>query len=396
MEVSTLKLYGDYLLPMTPSEDVKGLLTLIMSGGETTADIAEILERDDEIRDWILLTLKRLGRASRDNNLDYTVSILGLNRVRNLIVGRNIERALVPEAEHVLNQLKSGGNTEEVPANKEDSSANTEAAKAAEDEEQDEEAQTIPEMTDFDDYVKYSTRSEQVAIELRFSHPGQAFAAGVLYDYVGTHLQQNLAKFEELEIDELKSPHRFLEDIFIDGLKCGIAAEAIGSLISIKFQKNLFLASLLRNIGKVLLLSYDPKGYERVHKLQAEAFAKKTGTHRYELEDDEFSYDHAQISALLIAQCSCFVEIEQAIDFHHKPLFLKSRDKELYALSCVIRVGGLLVNAYEAARETDPDIEKMNDDYLRNTDAFEYLRITDKEWREIKSNYALSLLKNGL
>lgn len=384
MEVSTQKLYSDYLLLLTPNEEVQGMLSLIMSGGETTADIAEIVERDKEIRSWVLLTLKRLGRASRDSNLEYTVSILGLNRIRNLIVGRNLERALVGPENYVLNILKE--NSQSSSANKNEDS----------EQEKDEEAQIIPELTDFDHYVKYSTRAEEVAVELRFSYPGQAFAAGVLYDYVNTQLQQHSEKFEDLEEQELKEPQRFLEEIFIDGLRCGIAAEAIGALISIMYQKNLFLASLLRNIGKVLLLDYDPKGYERVHKLQAEAFAKKTGVHRYEFEEDEFGYDHAQISALFIGRNRCFKEIEQSIDFHHRPRLLKSRNKELYSLSCVIRVAGLLVNAYEAVRATDADIEKMDDRYLRASEAFTYLRITDDEWKEIKSNYALSLMKNGL
>lgn len=388
MEVSTLKLYSDYLLPLTPDEEVQGMLSLIMSGGETTADIAEILERDEEIRSWILLTLKRLGRASRDSNLEYTVSILGLNRVRNLILGRNLERALIPPEKSVLNLMIE---------NSQSNSANKSKKKDDEPkEDEDEEAQIIPELTDFDDYVKYSIRAEEVAVELRFSHPGQAFAAGVLYDYVNAHLQQNIEKFEGLEEQNLKEPKRFLEEIFIDGLRCAIAAEAIGALISIMYQKNLFLASLLRNIGKALLLDYDPKGYERVHKLQAEAFQKKTGVHRYEFEQDEFKLDHAQISALYIGRSRCFREIEQALDFHHRPRVLKSRNKELYALSCVIRVAGLLVNAYEGVRGTDADIEKMNDRYLRETEAFTYLRITDNEWKQIKSNYALSLMKNGL
>jgi len=390
LEIQLLDLYRDFLLPLTPSKAVSDLLVVIMTGGETTQDFANAVSGDAEINEWVQVAAQRIAKSSRATTTEYKVSVLGLNRVRNMIVGRHIERAVVPDEKTLLAlimQEREKNRSSQKPAK------GAPAAGAAPEEE--EEQKSIPDFLAFEKYTTYSIRAESAAIELKYSFPGQAFAAGVLFDYMRSFLEA-LNIEPKVQEQRFKKPDKFVDEIFQDGLRCAIAANEISKFVQIRYQKNIFFSSIVRNIGKGLLLAYDPAGYERSVLVHREAQKAGMPVRSSEAEEDEFDLDHAQVTALYIGRIPCFEGLEKSIDYHHNPRLLKSRDREQYALSSVLRLAGLLVTAYQDFRTKDTDIGKLPDRKLTESEVFQSLKLTPVEWEKVKGAYALNLLRLGL
>jgi hypothetical protein len=379
--MNLLDLYRDFLLPMTPSKEISDLLSTVMSGGETTQDFANLIDSDPELKDWIDTTAQRIGRSSRSPSTEYKVSILGLNRVRNMIVGRHIERALVPEEQTQLALLLK------------EREKNSSGKKN--DEETPDEEKIVPDFGSFAQYTSYAVRAENAAIEIKCSFSGQAYAGGALFDYLRVYFSTR--SYDDLvEEQRFKKPEKYVEELFEDGLRCALAAEEITKFIQIRFQRNVFFSSLIRNIGKGLLLAYDPAGYERAVKSHTESKKAGVPVRSSETEEDEFEMDHAQLSALYVGRVAAFQGLEKSIDYHHNPRLLKSRDKELYALSCILRLAGLLCAQYQEFRTRETDIHRIPDRKIIEGEIFQFLKLTPEEWRTVKQNYSMNLIKLGL
>jgi HD-like signal output (HDOD) protein len=391
VELNILNMYRELLLPLTPSKEVSDVLSVVMQGGETTQDIANLIARDAELKDWINITVQRSGRGVRaDSSLEYKVSLLGLNRVRNMIVGRNIERALIPEDKTILALM-----LEERNKAKAKDKAGSPMRKSEEETQAEEEQKIIPDLVAFNKYTAYAMRAEAASIEIKNSYPGQAYAGGVLFDYINSYFSQS--NIENLVQEQrFKKPQKFVEELFDDGLRCALAADEITKYIQIPYQRNVFFTSLVRNIGKALLLAYDPQGYERSIKAHRDAKLSGLALRSSDAEEDEFDMDHAQVSALYVGRVPCFAGLEKSIDYHHNPRLLKSRDRELHALSCVLRVAGLLSALYQEHRSKQPEINKIPDRGIVESKVFQFLRLTPDEWEKIKLNYSMNLLKLSL
>jgi len=83
------------------------------------------------------------------------------------------------------------------------------------------------------------------------------------------------------------------------------------------------------------------------------------------------------------------------VDYHHNPHLLKFANPKLYALACVLRVSGALAKLYQSQRGDNPDVDQLRDQRLRGSKDFQFLQLNDADWLDIKSNYALKLMKVG-
>ncbi len=391
MELKILEFYRDLLLPLTPGREVSQILQTLMSGGETTQEYARVISTDPELQKWLRINASRMSLARRQITADHLISLLGVNRVRNMIIGRNIERSLISPEKTLIAPLEETYKAK---------CAEHEALKAAAREKGEKFVEAAPEepapdIKDFARYLIFAIRAESVATEIKSSYPGQAFAGGILFDYVR-------ALFSKMEIADkvteqnFKKPDLYIEEIFNDGLRCALAAEQIIALIQIAHQRSVFVSALVRNLGKPLLLAYDPVAFERAVKKAQET--KEDGTPKmtpHEAEVDEFDMDHAQLSALFIGRMPFLQGIEKSLDYHHEPKLLKSQDADLYSLACLLRVSGMLVNAYQAHRITDKQIKRMPDP-ISKSPAFAVLKLNAVEWEKIKTDYMAVLTKTGL
>jgi HD-like signal output (HDOD) protein len=389
-ELDILKFYEQVLVPLTPAPTVAKILEVTMSGAETTDDIANVLAKDTELQHWVRLTVQRLGFEKHSSKLLQATILLGQNRIRDLILGRAIERAFIPQDETILGKMMA----EKAKA------ASKEPAKKAEPKEGEappaptEESEMIPALGDFKKYLEFASLAENTAISIRNSYPSQAFAGGVLFDYVKQCVKYK--NFSTLKDSRLKNVEAFVEEVFSDGLRCGIAANEIMQKISIPHQKNIFVTALVHNIGKALLLIYDPPAFEKSFLMSTGADDKKLEKWASdEAESHIFELDHAQAGSLFLGRLTFLQEIERSIDFHHHPHLLKFSNPKLYALACVLRVSGALVKLYQRSRQDNPDTDQIRDQKLRVSEDFNFLKLSPDDWSEIKSNYALKLMKTG-
>ncbi len=385
MKIEVLDFYEKYLIPLTPEPDVQKLLGVLLSGAETTHAYSEILNADQELFLWARLGAERMGRGSKNLRPESLISIHGQNRIRNLIIGRALERKFIPAEETLLGLSKAKTEGEKKPNEK----APVDAAPVGDG------SIAIPEIKDFEKYLIYSNRAFNVAVATKHSYPGQAFVAGILFDYVQNFFRKIDTKNYVSEAI-FKKPELYINDIVNDGIRCALASEEIMKFISITQKKNVFMTAIIRNIGKILLLAYDPAGFEQTFLISTGSKDSKSRADSTEAEEIEFDWDHAQLSSLYVGKIDCLRDLEKSIDYHHRPALLKFRNPELYALSAVLRVSGALTKLYQRHRKQSAEIEKMNDASLTRGKEFAFLKIRPKEWDEVKRNYALNLIKVGL
>jgi hypothetical protein len=385
VKIELLDFYDKYLVPLTPEPKIQKLLSLLLSGAETTQAYSEILSQDPELFLWARLGAERMGRlGSKNTRADSLVSIHGQNRIRNLIIGRTLERKFIPEEDTLLGLLKHKGNdsTPKAPSKEE---------KVI----QSEELMQIPEIKDFEKYLIYSNRAFNAAVATRHSHPGQAFVAGVLFDYLQNFFRKIDTK-NYVTDPIFKKPELYIEEVVNNGIRSALASEEIMKYISISQKRNVFLAALLRNMGKILLLAYDPAGFEKCYMINSGQVNSKSRADSTEAEELEFGWDHAQITSLYIGKIDCLRELEKPLDFHHRPALLKFRSPEMYALSCVLRVSGALNKMYQRHRKDSNEIERMNDASLTKGKEFNFLKIRPNEWETVKKEWAVNIMKVGL
>jgi HD-like signal output (HDOD) protein len=398
MALNLFDFYANCLIPLAPHSAVARILELVTSGGETTDDFTRVIARDTEVQHWIRLTVQRLGFDKRITRIDQMITLLGQDRIRDVIIGRHIERTYVAEDKTLLGELKArlakdAKNKPPKPAAPPPPAHGaTEGEHAATPAEVEEAVEPIPTLAEFKRYLQCAKRAEEVAIAIRNSYPGQAFAGGVIFDYI-RHFLRSLPLKDRIQDPRLLKTDAFVEDVFIDGLRCGIAANEIIQKISIPHQKIIFMTAMLHNVGKPLLLAYDPPAFEKSFLMSTGSSDPRLKVESAEAESSIFDFDHAQAGALFLGRIPFLAEIERSVDYHHNPHLLKFSNPGLYAMACVMRVSGALVKLYQRTRERDADVERIPDQKLQRSEDFQTLRLSPAEWSEIKGNYVLKLLK---
>jgi HD-like signal output (HDOD) protein len=393
-EIDLFKFYTDVLVPVTPVTPVNRILEIVMQGGETNDDFAKLLALDSELQHWVRLTVQRLGFEKQASHLEQAITLLGQNRIRDLLIGRHIERAFVKPENTVMGKiLAEQKKIAQEAALKNPTADKTHAGSA---EPKDDNLESIPQLQDFNRYLEYANAAENIAISIRNSYPGQAFAGGVIFDYVYNFLASlNLSGLTDSRLKVIKT---YMDETFRDGLRSGIAANEIMQKISIPHQKNVFVTSLVHNIGKPLLMAFDPVSFEKSFHMSSGNPAKPNAQkiRSEDAENEIFDWDHGQIGSLYIGRLPFLAEIERSIDYHHNPHLLKFSNPKLYALAAILSVSGGISKLYEKSRHDDPDVDKIRDQRLTASEDFLFLKLNERDWFEIKSNYALKLMKVGL
>lgn len=116
----------------------------------------------------------------------------------------------------------------------------------------------------------------------------------------------------------------------------GIAAKLIARKYFPEQEKEAFIAGLLHDLGKVVLLQYLPEDFNAIV-----AEAKKGERYLYEVETDFFSVHHGIIGSWLGVKWKLPESVTDCMQFHHQPM-RASQNKEI--LACVV-LGNILAQA---------------------------------------------------
>ena len=105
------------------------------------------------------------------------------------------------------------------------------------------------------------------------------------------------------------SPDRFWRHV----LGTAVAAQALARPLRRK-PESLFIAGLLHDIGRLVMLSANPEGFARVIELAAER-----DCHLIDVETEVFGCDHTAVGAAIAQHWNFPAEIVEALAFHHNP-----------------------------------------------------------------------------
>ena len=370
--------YSEALVPLTPRPELVPLLKAIINCGETTKDFVWALRNDHDLQAWLRLTVATLGFEAQKLGLEQVITMMGQTKVRDILLGRSLEHSFVSK-DDTLMAKHGGGAKKKAPA------PGTEEAPEA------------PPIGEFATYLVHSKRAEEVANAIRNSYPWQAFIGGLLFDYLGNYLKsRKVESAEGLTRPDLLNSKVYLETIFNEGLRSAVAALEVLQKISIKHQKNVFVASLLHSCGKIIQFGFDPLAYQDLLNARDQRKALAVTAPLIELESKYFCLDHGQITSLFVGRLPFLQDIDRALDYTHSPKILRMRDSNLFALHCVLRLGADLGKLFQSQRSSQSDIQKMNDSHITKSEEFGFLKLNTEEWKTVKSNFALKIMKAAL
>jgi putative nucleotidyltransferase with HDIG domain len=132
-------------------------------------------------------------------------------------------------------------------------------------------------------------------------------------------------------------------------LACGSIAKIIAK--SIRFSKNeeAFLGGLLHDIGKVVLNLKLP---DQTLKIVQEVY-NNPGVTFYEMEQDEFGFDHAQVGELVARKWNFAEEIVEVIGNHHQP----EKSRILPHLSFIVNLANGFCHKLSIGPIRNPDLD---------------------------------------
>lgn len=318
-DIDVSRLYTEVMVPCWPNLISQRLLEMMLSGKETADAYARILRLDPELLDQIFAYIRELGLEKKVKEAAHAVGVLGIEHVRDMILGRGIYFRFYHQE-----FLEDRARLEAVVRER--------AARGLKDDTQIPEE---PKLQDFISYVERGNLAEALMRRLRVPYPELAFAGGILFD---------IFKGQVDTMDLPPGVHRdevlnCFDDVWTRGMKSGLAALAISDELNLAHKKYAFISGLLHNIGKLVLLVYAPKEFLRIQEYIRE---EKIPTSVIE-ETRLFSIDHAQAGALYMGQLHFLSDIELAVDFHHDNSIVKFFNIPLYHFAGLIAVAGFIV-----------------------------------------------------
>lgn len=130
---------------------------------------------------------------------------------------------------------------------------------------------------------------------------------------------------------------------------CGLAARTLAVSLRFSRAEECFLAGLLHDVGKMILLTHHPEPMRRiiqdVYNDPDLSFAA--------LERDAFGFDHAEVGRLLATKWRFPEEIAEAIGCHHRP----GSAKLMPALSVIVHLANAFCHKLELGPTKRPDLD---------------------------------------
>ncbi|MDY6910528.1 MAG: HDOD domain-containing protein [Thermodesulfobacteriota bacterium] len=132
-------------------------------------------------------------------------------------------------------------------------------------------------------------------------------------------------------------------------LGCGLAARTIAQSLRYSKTEEAFLAGLLHDVGKMILLI---KFNDKMLSILEEVY-NDPETSFVRMEQRLLGFDHAQVGQLLARKWQFAEEIEEAIGCHHAP----ARARLLPALTVIVHLANAFCHKLEIGPTKRPDLE---------------------------------------
>lgn len=134
-----------------------------------------------------------------------------------------------------------------------------------------------------------------------------------------------IAMVKAFKLHDLKEEGFVLEDFWRHTIATGLITQALSKFSDAPKKQDAFVAGLLHDIGKLLLLQAAPEGFKRAFNL-----VKKDELFFWEAERKVLSADHTELGAWLGKKWHFPVHLQEVMYFHHRPE--KSQNKLVHSV----------------------------------------------------------------
>ncbi|HCM40635.1 MAG: hypothetical protein A2070_08895 [Bdellovibrionales bacterium GWC1_52_8] len=196
------------------------------------------------------------------------------------------------------------------------------------------------------EFLKYSLKTEEQLVNRKNEYSDTAYAAGLVFDI--------LAAVTNAVCDDKKKVLAFLDGIYNHGLRTAtIAAELAKNVPDLGFQKYVFSAALIHDIGKVGMAIVRPGYINFLEDVKKKEISRPIRQH---LEKEKWGVDHLAIGALTCHFYRMFRPIEKVVQFHHDPYLLRLRQKNLFPITGLICLATNIANNFKKTDKMDDPV----------------------------------------
>ncbi|MGL1901756.1 MAG: HDOD domain-containing protein [Fibrobacterales bacterium] len=160
----------------------------------------------------------------------------------------------------------------------------------------------------------------------------------------------------------INSPYFDQKQFWAHSLGVGTFAKVIGDTISFNKREELFLAGVIHDIGKIILLTAFTHEFEK-----AVIIAEQKEVLLIEAEEKVFGFNHCEVGYWIAEKWQLPNYLSHVILNHHSP----EKSLEFYSISTIIQIADTLTRSLDIGSGGDP--------YLQN--------ISDENWKSLKLPY---------
>lgn len=169
--------------------------------------------------------------------------------------------------------------------------------------------------------------------------------------------------FEAFKASKSDDTYFDMGKFWMHSIACGAAAQTIAQQKGVPNKEEFFIAGLLHDIGKIIMLQYLPDEFEKVlHSL------KEENRLFYDAELSMFSTPHPSIGGYLTELWNLPQNLNYAVKFHHNP----SMEREHFEITAIVHAADIIVRALNLGNGGDFKIPSAN------ADVWKYLNINEK------------------
>lgn len=314
-EINIRKLFTEVIYNYIPSPHIQKIIEINMTGSSDVFDYIKALEDNDDLIEYLKNAANNLTN-SNIKHFDHALALLGLNNVKNCLLGLELSKMLNPKQK------------------------------------------TLPLFKDAVDNTKHAIIAEESAKKVGSVYAEVAYTCGFIFDIF--HKRFLNLDLKNLENPDLKTPDNVINEVFKNGILTGITAEAFAKNFKVTYKKYIFAAGLLHNIGKLVLFAYSPKLYDSIL-----STTKTNNVYFHQAESENIDLCHTSLGSLYLRQLKHLKFLEKFIDFHHGVSILKHSDIALYEMSSILYISSLIVKYNKSGKSIDEfPIEEVEEELI--------------------------------
>lgn len=198
--------------------------------------------------------------------------------------------------------------------------------------------------------LNHAIYAEEFCQDRYIAYPDYAYFAGLHFDWLGVMFDK----------DKATQAKAYLEEIWTKSLKTAVLSYQFGLVAppGFKYEKELFAAGLVVELGKVLMSyffkqDHKPTWKEYQSKCSRVENKHKTDLYNFFLEKRSFPITHNEFSSVLVNTMKFLRPVEAAIYYYREPYMLQMSNKELFVLAVILKVASEINVKNTKIGETD-------------------------------------------